>query len=192
MLLPATSWSRRLALTIPLYRLGLYSVRNSIESARKIVQLISSSSIPNDTLITPLQIPRTAILPSKLPGMKYKETLGFINAEYINHTKENDQKRIVLYLHGGAYVFSSKENHRMLTTRIAKESDTKVLAISYRLAPEHPFPIPLHDAFSAYLYLLKTYDPKQIVLAGDSAGGGLCMSLSCILINTYLNSITKR
>ncbi len=84
---------------------------------------------------------------------------------------------IILYLHGGAYALGSVNVHRNFLARLAKACQMKVLAIDYRLAPEHPFPAALVDALSAYQWLLSQgYEPAEIVIAGDSAGGGLAIA----------------
>ncbi len=86
-------------------------------------------------------------------------------------------KGIILYLHGGAYAVGSVHVHRELLARLAKACQIKVLAIDYRLAPEHPFPAALEDSLSAYHWLIsRGYDPSNIVIAGDSAGGGLTIA----------------
>ncbi|KAL9604647.1 MAG: hypothetical protein Q9219_000367 [cf. Caloplaca sp. 3 TL-2023] len=82
-------------------------------------------------------------------------------------TKE-DCKRIMLYVHGGAYFFGSVDEHRAYSAR-------------YRLAPQFPFPCGLQDCLAAYLYLLTRHDASSIVLAGDSAGGGMILSVLVIL-----------
>lgn len=86
-------------------------------------------------------------------------------------------RRIVLYLHGGAYCIGSPATHRALTGRLALASSARVLALDYRLAPEHPFPAALEDACAAYDGLLASgSQPADIVIAGDSAGGGLSVA----------------
>ncbi|KAJ1562989.1 hypothetical protein HK405_004670 [Cladochytrium tenue] len=88
-------------------------------------------------------------------------------------------RRVVLYIHGGAYFICSRKTHRSLTWRVSKHSRARVLAIDYRLAPEAVFPLALQDAVSAYLYLTQTcgYKPSEVVVYGDSAGGGLAFAL---------------
>lgn len=89
----------------------------------------------------------------------------------------NSKPGIVLYLHGGAYAVGSVTSHRKFLARLAKACQMKVLAIDYRLAPEHPFPAALQDALAAYQWLFSQgYDPSNIVIAGDSAGGGLAIA----------------
>lgn len=85
--------------------------------------------------------------------------------------------RVVLYLHGGAYTMGSVNTHRELMARIARAAACRVLAIDYRLAPEHPFPAALDDAIAAYHWLLEQgIAPTQLMIAGDSAGGGLALA----------------
>ncbi len=85
--------------------------------------------------------------------------------------------RAILYLHGGGYVMGSINTHRAMIARISRAAEARVLAINYRLAPEHPFPAAVDDATSAYRWMLgQGCLPERIVVAGDSAGGGLTFS----------------
>lgn len=85
--------------------------------------------------------------------------------------------KVMLYLHGGGYVFGSCNTYRSFMTKLVKESNITALIINYRLAPEHPFPAALDDAAFTYQWLLSSgIDAKNIVLAGDSAGGGLVLA----------------
>jgi epsilon-lactone hydrolase len=84
--------------------------------------------------------------------------------------------RHVLYLHGGGYRVGSPRAYQHFTWRIADAARARVLITDYRLAPEHPFPAALDDALAAYRWLLQQ-DPKEIVIMGDSAGGGLALAL---------------
>lgn len=90
-------------------------------------------------------------------------------------------KRVMLYVHGGAYFFGSTDEHRYQMQRHARKLKARVFAPRYRLAPQFPFPCGLHDCLAAYLYLLTIQDPTTIVLAGDSAGGGMVISMLVIL-----------
>lgn len=86
--------------------------------------------------------------------------------------------KVLLYLHGGGYIVCSPATHRLMVARICREAGLKALVIDYRLAPEHPFPAAVEDAEAAYRWLLAAgHRPEDIVIAGDSAGGGLTMSL---------------
>jgi len=82
----------------------------------------------------------------------------------------------IFYLHGGGYVMGSVATHRSLIARIARASGVRCLAIDYRLAPEHPFPAAIEDACASYRWLQAEGIPASgIVIAGDSAGGGLTL-----------------
>jgi monoterpene epsilon-lactone hydrolase len=83
----------------------------------------------------------------------------------------------VLYLHGGGYVIGSPRSHRHLAAAIGVAAKSHVLLPDYRLAPEHPFPAAVDDAVAAYRWLLdRRIAPARIVIAGDSAGGGLTVA----------------
>ena len=88
--------------------------------------------------------------------------------------------RGVLYFHGGGYVMGSLNTHAELMGRISSACRAPVLGIDYRLAPEHPYPAAVEDAVASYDRLRdRGIKPGQIVIAGDSAGGGL--TLACLL-----------
>ena len=98
-----------------------------------------------------------------------------------------EQNRVLLYLHGGGYVFGSPLSHRALAWRLTEAARMRVLMVDYRLAPEHPFPAAVEDATAAYRWLLdEGYDPGQIAVGGDSAGGGLAVALLVNLKNVGL------
>lgn len=84
-----------------------------------------------------------------------------------------DTGPVMLYLHGGGYVIGSLESHRHLCGYLAAGMEGVVYALDYRLAPEHPYPAALDDAVAAYEALLAMHPDRPIVIAGDSAGGGL-------------------
>ncbi|HYB41751.1 MAG TPA: alpha/beta hydrolase [Candidatus Methylomirabilis sp.] len=85
--------------------------------------------------------------------------------------------RVVLYLHGGGYSIGSPRSHRHLAAAIAGSAGASALLLDYRLAPEHPFPAAVDDAVAAYRWLLDQGIPPQgVVVAGDSAGGGLTVA----------------
>jgi monoterpene epsilon-lactone hydrolase len=85
---------------------------------------------------------------------------------------------VILYLHGGGYVMGSLHSHGPLTAHLAHLTSTPVYGLDFRRAPEHPYPAALDDTRAAYDALLgKGWAPEQIVLAGDSAGGGLVLAL---------------
>jgi epsilon-lactone hydrolase len=101
---------------------------------------------------------------------------GGVSGEFIS-APGVDASRCIYYLHGGGYVIGSVGSHRILTYDLSKASGVRVLSMEYRLAPEHPFPAGLEDAVSGYQWLLDSgIKPEHVVIAGDSAGGGLAVA----------------
>lgn len=100
-----------------------------------------------------------------------------IKAEW--HIPDNtDNKKVILYVHGGGYVSGSCSDHRGIVSKFAKATGFSTLIFEYRLAPEHPFPAALDDSVKIYLYMLKSgYKAENIIIAGESAGGGLCLAV---------------
>ena len=106
-----------------------------------------------------------------------------------------EKEKIVIYLHGGACFLGNLDYCREILGDLSKASGARVLSIDYRLAPQQPFPAALCDALASYLYLtnppddsgFKPYKPNQIVICGDSAGGGLSVSLGIALRNLGLS-----
>jgi monoterpene epsilon-lactone hydrolase len=86
-------------------------------------------------------------------------------------------ERVICYLHGGGYVLGSINTHRELASRLSRAASARVLILDYRLAPENPFPAALDDSTAAYRWLLSIgVDPARLVIAGESAGGGLTIA----------------
>jgi acetyl esterase/lipase len=101
-----------------------------------------------------------------------------------------DELRAILYFHGGGYYRGSLNTHRELCSRIGRISGWPVLNVAYRLAPEHPFPAALDDALAVWRWLVagdaapgrtSGIAPGRVVVAGDSAGGGLAAALMLAL-----------
>ncbi|KAG0649820.1 AB hydrolase superfamily [Hyphodiscus hymeniophilus] len=106
----------------------------------------------------------------------------------------------VLYFHGGAHYLMDPASHRPSTKKLAKLTKGRVFSVRYRLAPKNPFPAAVLDALVAYFTLLyppagsfhEAIDPKHIVLAGDSAGGNLCLALLQTLLELRRQSLKIR
>jgi len=102
------------------------------------------------------------------------------------HPQEVKKDRVLLYLHGGGYVIGSPRTHRALAGKIAKGISADCLLIDYRKAPENPYPAALDDSYQAFNYLLeKGFKADQIVVVGDSAGGGLAVALQFELLEFH-------
>ena len=90
--------------------------------------------------------------------------------------------RVLLYLHGGGFALYPKSSYASMLALMCLTTEANTYALDYRLAPEHPFPAALDDCRVAYDWLLSSgADPRQIIIAGDSAGGNLTIALLCEL-----------
>jgi acetyl esterase/lipase len=88
-----------------------------------------------------------------------------------------DSANVILYFHGGVYVIGSADSSVPLVADLARRTNTKVISVDYRLAPENPFPAAVEDASAAYEGLLSQgVDPNNIAISGESAGGGLAVA----------------
>ncbi|KAL0949342.1 hypothetical protein HGRIS_009412 [Hohenbuehelia grisea] len=103
--------------------------------------------------------------------------------------KMDHLNRVMLYVHGGGYFWGSINTHRYQIIRYARKIRGRVFAVNYRKAPQYPWPCPLHDVIAAYMYLIEpppgamhtAVPPNQIVFAGDSAGGALCLTALTVI-----------
>jgi len=90
-----------------------------------------------------------------------------------------DASRLIIYYHGGGFLFGSSRTHRVTVSNLARAAGCAVWAPDYRLGPEHPAPAAHEDAFGVYLWALtQGFAPGRIALAGDSAGGNLALHVA--------------
>jgi acetyl esterase/lipase len=119
--------------------------------------------------------PRTT-LQRKYPALAFQDhRVGALTIEALQATPS--ARCVVLHLHGGGFVFGSAASYRNRAMRLSYRFDAEVFVPDYRLAPEHVFPAALDDALLAYQYVRALRPGAPIVLSGDSAGGGLALSL---------------
>jgi epsilon-lactone hydrolase len=117
-----------------------------------------------------------------VPRPPARTTLSTVPAGKLNFCRVTTDRsrpgRNLLYLHGGAYVSGAPAHYRHFLWRIADAAQARVWALEYRLAPEHPFPAALHDAVAGCSWLAeRTPNTGELLVMGDSAGGGLTLSL---------------
>ena len=104
--------------------------------------------------------------------------IGAIGGEAVQPRRLDGARRTILYLHGGGYYFGSSLSYRAITFALAQAACARVVAVDYRRAPEHPFPAALEDAMAAARELCAAgVSPHDLVVCGDSAGGGLALSV---------------
>ena len=89
-----------------------------------------------------------------------------------------DSGKVILYVHGGGYVSGSCSDHRAFVSKFAQNTGVTNLVYEYRLAPEHPFPAAIEDSVRIFEWILSLgFEPQNIMMAGESAGGGLCLAI---------------
>ncbi|KAJ3807769.1 hypothetical protein F5876DRAFT_47433 [Lentinula aff. lateritia] len=123
---------------------------------------------------------------------KHEPTLD--QSESATYNQDMDTMRCILYAHGGGYYFGSVDQERYSIQRYARKINGRVFAMNYRLAPQYPFPCAIQDLVASYLYLIRPppgashlpVKPSHIVVAGDSAGGGLILALLQVLRDASL------
>ena len=112
-----------------------------------------------------------------LDGMSAEWIQPRIPKNYNDFNRNHAHTIKILYLHGGGYCLGSMATHNAYLTYFSHITKSAVLSINYRLAPENPYPAALEDSLKAYRYLLQHRQPhEKIIIAGESAGGGLCIA----------------
>ncbi len=114
----------------------------------------------------------------KLPAPVSTERISQPAGEWFTSNAASETSPVILYLHGGGFVFPQTPLHRSMLAKLTHDVKGRTLMIDYRLAPEHPFPAALDDCMAAYQYLLdEGIAPQRITVMGDSAGGNLALAL---------------
>ena len=116
---------------------------------------------------------------AKLPkGITVKEQIiEGIKSEWLIPEGANPEK-LIFYVHGGGYVSGTCNDHRAIVSKFANNAGFTCLVYEYRLAPENPFPAALDDSVKVYQWILDSgFKPENILIAGESAGGGLCLAI---------------
>jgi acetyl esterase/lipase len=174
------------------YHITVNTLKNTLLSLSADGDVIGSQKASSRPAIVPLDCKITKaefqtdqqvidFLKLKAPG-EWPEQAGeitTIDGEWLS-TGENMSGCIYL-VHGGAYCLGSAQMYRQFAYQYSKLTGYPVFSINYRLAPQNPYPCGLIDATSGFLYLIKQFQPSQIVFVGDSAGGGLTLSVMQVL-----------
>mmetsp|Transcript_25270 Transcript_25270/g.47254 ORF Transcript_25270/g.47254 Transcript_25270/m.47254 type:complete len:456 (+) Transcript_25270:237-1604(+) len=193
---PETRSAQMNALANSLYPLGNFRRRESwnnsftsMMTALRLVgknPLLSTLSVPTLQLLTD-QISIPSWMPTLPPGVgctpsQHPSGEWLFPAETGLKIRKNAHPdsmrgRYILYVHGGAFCCCHTGTHRGLLHCLVHQTGASLLSVNYRRPPDHPFPTPVHDCLSAYLFLLeKVGDSRQIFFAGDSAGGNLVIN----------------
>lgn len=151
--------------------LGTAVIRNQLISAFKLATVAEQRRFLDSLVLdSPVahQVSRKQVESAHLSGTWY--------------LPNNSPRHTVLYLHGGGFSLYPRDSYANLVALVAIAADASTFALDYRLAPEFPFPAALNDARSAYLWLIEHHcEAHHLVVAGDSAGGNLTLSLLCDL-----------
>jgi acetyl esterase/lipase len=136
----------------------------------------AAGSFDGDLMSTRKMLSRTPAYPKPDDITWEAHDAGGVHAEWVT-PDDVEAGRVVVYLHGGGYATGSAEGFRSLSSHLARATRARVLAVDYRLAPEHPYPAALDDAIAAYGHVLSSgHAPEHITLVGDSSGGGLVLA----------------
>ena len=122
-------------------------------------------------------------LVAPMAGMSWEPfDLQGMPAAWVRPERGHDRRHVILYCHGGGYTSGNLGYARILAAKLAGVTGYEVLAFEYRLAPEHTYPAPLEDAMKAWDHLMHLgYGARDVVVAGDSAGGNLALVLTMLL-----------
>ena len=118
-----------------------------------------------------------------MKGMSWEPfDLQGMPAAWVRPERGHDKRHVILYCHGGGYTSGNLGYARILAAKLANTTGYEVLTFEYRLAPEYQYPAPLDDAMKAWDYLMHLgYGAREVVVAGDSAGGNLALVLTMLL-----------
>jgi acetyl esterase/lipase len=106
-----------------------------------------------------------------------QEIIENVPCYWFNPKKTGHTNRLIIYLHGGCFVLGSIESHRALVSHLSENLALPILFVEYSLAPEKPFPAAVNEIEKVYRHIISRYPENDIILMGDSAGGGLSISV---------------
>ena len=148
--------------------LGMANLRPDVPWAKKTAPVARASFEVQSQLIEGPERPLASVRSISVAGLPARL--------YVPHG--DTQHRLLVYFHGGGWVVGSLRSHHRLCQALAEEGHQRVLAVDYRLAPEHPFPAPVEDALAAFRWARAHAEqlgatPRSLAVGGDSAGGNL-------------------
>ena len=159
-----------------------------LEMPMRILKALHSATAPGDMTSAELEKQRRSQellgqLAAPMSGLSWEEfSLSGMKAAWMRLERPHRHVRCVLYCHGGGYTSGNLGYSRVLASKLVRSTGLDTLSFEYRLAPEHPYPAALEDAFRAWDHLMYLgYGAKDVVLAGDSAGGNMALVLCLAL-----------
>ncbi len=166
------------------YKLGRGTDTLRLDPAMRVLKALHSVTIPEE--LTPEELDKQrrsqeilGNLAAPMAGMKWEtfEINGMPSA-WMRLERPHKRRRAILYCHGGGYTSGNLGYSKVLASKLTKATGLDVLTFEYRLAPEFPYPAALEDALMAWIYLMQLgYGARDVILAGDSAGGNMALVL---------------
>ena len=159
-----------------------------LDPAMRFLKTLHSAGAPSEMSTEELEKQRRSQeilgnLTAPMSGLRWEEfEIGPLPAAWMCLERPHRRRRALLYCHGGGYTSGNLGYSRILASKLANVTGWQVLSFEYRLAPEHPYPAAVEDAVKAWDYLMyQGYGARDVVVAGDSAGGNLALVLTHLL-----------
>lgn len=174
-----------------------------IDKELRILKVLTYEKFTNRRrTITNMLMNFSMLFAKPVKGMKMKKYIirGYLNHKIkvyvIKHKKQNNQKKGLLYLHGGSFQIEGTPFHIRNLSKISLNSGYNAVYVKYRLAPKHAFPEGLEDSYKAYLWMkdnaeMLNIDKNRIAIGGDSAGGNLAIGTTLLLRDRLKEQVNK-
>ena len=166
------------------YKLGGEPEKLKLEPFMRLLKAVHSLGEPEAMTSEDLEKQRRAQdalgnMAASMSGLVWEPfELGGMQAAWMRLEREHRRRRVILYCHGGGYTSGGLGFSKVLASKLCRATGMDVLAFDYRLAPEHPYPAAIEDGQAAWDHLMHMgFGARDIVLAGDSAGGNLALVL---------------
>ena len=166
------------------YKLGGEPEELKLAPFMRLLKAVRSLGAPEDFTPEDLEKQRRAQdalgnMAASMSGLVWEPfELGGMDAAWMRLEREHKRRRVILYCHGGGYTSGGLGFSKVLASKLCRATGMDVLAFDYRLAPEHPFPAAIEDGQAAWDYLMRLgFGARDVILAGDSAGGNLSLVL---------------
>lgn len=166
------------------YKLGKGTDTLRLDPAMRVLKALHSATIPVELSPEELDKQRRSQeilgnLAAPMAGMEWQTfEINKMPSAWMKLERPHKRRRAILYCHGGGYTSGSLGYSKVLASKLTKATGLDVLTFEYRLAPEFPYPAAIEDAFMAWNYLMQLgYGARDIIVAGDSAGGNMALVL---------------
>ena len=166
------------------YKLGGEPGELKLAPFMRLLKAVHSLGAPEDFTPEDLEKQRRAQdalgnMAASMSGLVWEPfELGGMDAAWMRLEREHKRRRVILYCHGGGYTGGGLGFSKVLASKLCRATGMDVLAFDYRLAPEDPFPAAIEDGQAAWDYLMRLgFGARDVILAGDSAGGNLSLVL---------------